>query len=74
MHILGCPVFILGEINQSGMIGTPKWGAKTRLGVYLRHSPPHTGNLSLVLHVAKLTDTMNKLKEKCTITDEGNME
>ena len=56
------------------MIGTPKWGAKTRLGVYLGHSPPHTGNLSLVLHVAKLTDTMNKLKEKCTITDEGNME
>ena len=50
-HTWGCPVFVLREENQSGLTGTPKWEPRSRAGVYLGHSPCHSGNVALVLNL-----------------------
>ena len=50
-HIWGCPVYILDEKLQSGSIGPPKWEPRSRLGIYVGHSPVHAGSVALVLNV-----------------------
>ena len=48
----GCPVFVLNSKNQTSLSGgTPKWSPKSRTGVYLGHSPVHTGNVALILNL-----------------------
>ena len=37
--------------NQSGNIGTSKWEAHSRAGIYIGYSPNHVGTVSLVLHL-----------------------
>ena len=50
-HTWGCPVFILEAENQSGGIGTPTWNPRSHTGMYLGHSPCHSGSGSLVLNL-----------------------
>ena len=50
-HTWGCPVYILDEKLQSGSIGPPKWEPRSRLGIYVGHSPVHAGSVALVLNV-----------------------
>ena len=50
-HTWGCPVFVLASENQSGLTRTPKWEPHGRVGIYLGHSPPHAGNIALVLNL-----------------------
>jgi hypothetical protein len=51
-HTWGCPVFILDASLQSSSLGAPKWEPRSRLGIYLGHSPFHAGSVALVLNPA----------------------
>ena len=50
-HTWGCPIFVLKEADQSGIIGTLKWEPRGRASVYLGHSPFHSGNDAPVLNL-----------------------
>ena len=48
-HTLFCPVYVLdARLQSSGGAGPPKWEPRSRIGVYLGHSPFHAGNVALV--------------------------
>ena len=50
-HTLFCPVYVLDARSQSaGGPGTPKWEPRSRIGVYLGHSPFHAGSVALVFN------------------------
>ncbi len=49
-HPFGCPVFVLDSRLQSEMSAIPKWEPRSRVGVYLGHSPCHAGSVALVLN------------------------
>ena len=49
-HPFGCPVFVLESKLQSSIQGIPKWDPRSRLGIYLGHSPLHAGSVALVLN------------------------
>ena len=50
-HTFGCPVYILDARLQSvGGVGPPKWDPRARLGIYLGHSPSHSGSVALVMN------------------------
>ena len=50
-HTFGCPVYILdSRLQNAGGAGPPKWDPRSRLGMYLGHSPSHAGNVALVLN------------------------
>ena len=51
-HTWGCPVYCLDARLQSGPKSIPKWEPRSRLGVYLGHSPVHAGSVALVLNPA----------------------
>eukprot|EP00957_Ditylum_brightwellii_P195247 14874505-Ditylum_brightwellii.AAC.1 len=47
-HTWGCPVYVLDSSLQTGTeVGPPKWDHRSRVGVYLGHSPHHAGNIAL---------------------------
>ena len=48
-HPFGCPVFVLESKLQTSSKGIPKWDPRSRLGIYLGHSPLHAGSVALVL-------------------------
>ena len=48
-HTFGCPVYVLDGRLQSGGGSVPKWEPRSRMGVYLGHSPVHAGSVALVL-------------------------
>ena len=49
LNTFGCPCYVLDrELQNEGM--TPKWDPRSRLGVYLRQSPCHTGSVAPVLN------------------------
>ena len=50
IHPFGCPVFILDSRLQSGIKAIPKWEPRSRVGIYLGHSPCHAGSVALVLN------------------------
>jgi hypothetical protein len=47
-HTFGCPIFALNSRLQDGK-AIPKWNPRARLGINLRHSPPHARSVNLVL-------------------------
>ena len=50
-HTLFCPVYVLDSCPQSpGGTGPPKWEPRSRIGVYLGHSPFHAGSIALVFN------------------------
>ena len=49
-HTFGCPVFVLDARLQSGISAIPKWEPRSRLGIYVGHSPVHAGTVALVLN------------------------
>ena len=50
-HTFGCPCYILdARLQDAGGAGPPKWDPRSRLGIYLGHSPSHAGNVALVLN------------------------
>lgn len=49
LHAFGCPVYVLQEALQSGK-KQPKWGERSRVGVYLGHSAQHAPTVSLILN------------------------
>jgi hypothetical protein len=50
-HTLFCPVYVLDHRLQSaGGPGPPKWEPRSRIGVYLGHSPFHAGSVALVFN------------------------
>ena len=50
-HTLFCPVYVLDARAQNeGAMGPPKWEPRSRIGVYLGHSPFHAGSVALVLN------------------------
>ena len=49
-HTWGCPVYVLDAGLQSGSIGPPKWDPRSRLGIYVGHSPFHAGSVALVMN------------------------
>ena len=36
---------------QSNLKGVPKWEPRSRLGIYVGHSPAHVGSVGLVLNL-----------------------
>ena len=49
LHTWGCPCFVLDAELQGGNMKS-KWEPRSRLGVYLGHSPCHAGTVALVLN------------------------
>jgi len=49
-HSFGSPCFVLDSRLQSGVGGAPKWEPRSRLGIYVGHSPSHAGSVALVLN------------------------
>jgi hypothetical protein len=50
-HTLFCPLYVLDHCLQSaGGPGPPKWEPRSRIGVYLGHSPFHVGSMALVFN------------------------
>ena len=49
-HTLFCPVYCLDAKLQRGIGGIPKWDPRSRLGVFVGHSPDHESNVALVLN------------------------
>ena len=48
-HTLLCPTYVLDtHLQSSGGAGPPKWEPRSRIGVYMGHSPFHAGNVALV--------------------------
>ena len=48
-HPLFCPTCVLdARLQSSSGAGPPKWEPRSRIVVYLGHSPFHTGNVALV--------------------------
>ena len=50
-HVFGSPCFVLDARLQSGIADIPKWEPRSRLGIYIRHSPSHAGSIALVLNL-----------------------
>ena len=48
-HPFGCPVYVLDEKLQSGHAHN-KWSDRTRVGIFLCHSPLHSSNVPLILN------------------------
>jgi len=49
-HTFGCPVYVLDSRLQDRSGGVPKWEPRSRVGIYLGHSPVHAGSVALVLN------------------------
>ncbi len=49
-HTFGCPCYVLDHRLQSGIGTVPKWEPRTRMGIYVGHSPPHASNVALILN------------------------
>ena len=50
-HTLFCPVYVLdARLQSAGGAGPPKWEPRSRIGVYLGHSPFHAGSVALVFN------------------------
>ena len=49
-HPWGCPLYVLEHILQNDSKSLPKWDPRSRLGIYLGHSPAHAGSVALVLN------------------------
>ena len=48
-HTLFCPIYTLdARLQSAGDAGLPKWEPRSRIGVYLGHSPFHAGSVKLV--------------------------
>ena len=47
-HPFECPVFVLDARIQIGQIDPPKWEPRTRVGIYLGHSPIHAVSIAMV--------------------------
>jgi hypothetical protein len=48
-HALFCPIYVLDHrLQLAGGPGPPKWEPRSRMGVYLGHSPFHAGSEALV--------------------------
>jgi hypothetical protein len=50
LHVFGSPCFVLDSRLRSGIAGPPKWEPRSRLGIYVGHSPSHAGLVALVLN------------------------
>ena len=49
-HPWGCPIYVPGHHLQDVSGGMPKWEPRSRLGIYLGHSPFHASSVALVLN------------------------
>ena len=49
-HTLFCPVYCLDAKLQGGIGGLPKWDPRSRLGIFVGHSPDHASDVALVLN------------------------
>lgn len=49
-HPFGCPVYVLSDHLQSAGGQQPKWDERSRIGIYLGHSPAHASSVGLVLN------------------------
>ena len=49
-HTFGSPCFVLDARLQSGLSTCPKWEPRSRLGIYVGHSPAHAGTVALILN------------------------
>ena len=50
-HTFGCPCYVIdSRVQSSGGPGAPKWDPRALLGIYVGHSPHHSGSVALVLN------------------------
>jgi hypothetical protein len=50
-HTFGSPCYVLdSRLQSAGGPGAPKWEPRSRLGIYVGHSPNHAGSVALVLN------------------------
>ncbi len=50
-HPFGCPAYVLDARLQGGS-KIPRWEPRSRIGVYLGHSPHNANNMALILNLA----------------------
>jgi hypothetical protein len=48
-HVFGCPAYVLAAPLQTGA-PFPKWEERSRVGVFLCHSPEHASSVALILN------------------------
>ena len=49
-HTLFCPVYCLDAKLQRVIGGIPKWGPRSRFGIFVRHSPDYASDVALFLN------------------------
>ena len=49
-HAFGCPIYVLDSKLLSGLGRISKLGPRSRLGIFVGHSPVRTENITLVLN------------------------
>ena len=49
-HTFGCPAFVLDSGLQNKGSQIPRWNPRSRLGIYVGHSPCHAGSVALILN------------------------
>jgi hypothetical protein len=50
LHTFGCPAYVLVEPLQSSNSSVSHFHHRTHIGIYIGHSPQHTGNVALILN------------------------
>ena len=50
-HMFVCPVYVL-DARLQGASFIPKWDKLVRVGTYIRRSPNHAGNVSLIINIS----------------------
>ena len=50
-HTLFFPVYCLDAKLQGGIGGIPKWDPRSRLGIFVGHSPDHASDVALILNL-----------------------
>ena len=51
-HPFGCPCYVLDPTLQGNVSKLPRWEPRSRVGVYVGHSPHHAGSVALVLNLS----------------------
>ena len=49
-HTFGSPCFVLDDRLQSRLSTLAKWDLRSRIGIYVSHSPSHSGTVALILN------------------------
>jgi hypothetical protein len=71
-HTFGLPCFVLDSCLQLGVGGAAKWKPRYPLGIYVGHSPSHSGLVALVLNPPLLPPVSSSCNGEKTLLQSDN--